>query len=185
MKGTGALLAATFVLILLLPLSAAGADLPKTGLAETNGTVSVGAPAPPLVGTDITGRAVTLETFKGRPVLVDFGSLFCVSCQQTIKDFARLEKVYRATDLALVVVTDGASSPKAMNNVFDTLGATYTVIRDEGSRLFDSYGVTLIPFQVVIDRQGIVRKIHNGFASDLEAVIGLKELSGLDAAVAK
>ena len=42
----------------------------------------------------------------------------------------------------------------------------------------------LIPFQVVIDRQGIVRKIHNGFTPDLEAVLGLKELSGLGAAVA-
>ena len=184
MKGLEVLLAATLALILAQPFPAAG-GLPEPGLTETNGVLSVGSPAPPLVGTDIKGRAITAETFKGRPVLVDFGSLFCSSCQETIKEFVRLEKVYKSTDLALVVVTDGASSPKAMNTVFDTLGATYTIIRDEGSKLFDSYGVTLIPFQVVIDRQGIVRKIHNGFASDLEAVFGLKELAGPGAAAAK
>lgn len=78
-----------------------------------------------------------------------------------------------------VVLTAGASSTKAMNNIFSKLGATYTVIRDEGSKLFEGYGVTLIPFQVVIDRQGIVRKIHNGFNPDLETVLGLKELAGL------
>lgn len=167
--------------VLLLPSLAFALDLPKPGLTESNGAVTVGKPAPPLAGKDIKGRAITAETFKGRPVLVDFGSIFCSSCQETIKEFVRLEKAYGSTDLALVVVTDGASSTKAMNNLFRQLGATYTVIRDEGSKLFESYGVTLIPFQVVIDRQGVVRKIHNGFNADMEGVFGLRELSGLGA----
>ncbi len=59
------------------------------------------------------------------------------------------------------------------------LGATYTVIRDEGAKLFDGYGVKMIPFQVVIDRQGVVRKLHTGFDPELETVLGLKELAGL------
>ena len=168
--------------VLLLPSMAFAVDLPKTGLAETNGAVTVGKPAPPLVGTDIKGRVVAAESFKGRPVLVDFSSIFCSSCQETIKEFVRLEQAYKSTDLALVVVTDGASSTKAMNNLFGQLRATYTVIRDEGSKLFEGYGVTLIPFQVVIDRQGIVRKIHNGFNADMENLFGLRELSGLGAA---
>jgi len=184
-KRDGVLLAATCGVILALPFSVSGADLPKPGLAETNGTVSVGSPAPPLVGTDIAGRAITPETFKGRPVLVDFGSVFCASCQETIKELVRFEKVYKSTDLALVVVADGAASLQAMNTIFGKLGATYTVIRDEGSKLFEGYGVMLIPFQVVIDRKGIVRKIHTGFNPDLEAVLGLKELAGLGSAIAR
>jgi len=169
----------------MFPLMASSADIPLSGLAETNGTVSVGTLAPPLVGKDITERAITAETFKGRPVLVDFSSLFCVSCQQTIKEFARLEKIYKATDLALVVVTDSMTSPKVMTNTFGGLGATYTVMRDEGAKLFDSYGVKIIPFQVLIDRQGIVRKIHTGFDPELETVLGLKEFAGLAAAGGK
>jgi peroxiredoxin len=172
-------------LILTFPFLASSADIPLSGLAETNGTVSVGTLAPPLVGTDIAGRAITAETFKGRPVLVDFSSLFCVSCQLTIKEFARLEKLYKGTDLALVVVTDSFTSPKAMTNTFGNLGATYTVIRDEGAKLFDGYGVQIIPFQVVIDRQGIVRKIHTGFDPALETILGLKELAAAGGAVVK
>jgi len=182
MKSAAVLLASTLGLILMLPLLASSADIPLSGLSDTNGTVSVGAPAPPLVGADIKAVAITAESFKGRPVLVDFGSMFCVSCQQTMKEFARLEKVYKATDLALVMVTDSIASPKVMANTFGGLGATYTVIRDEGSKLFESYGVKIIPFQVLIDRQGIVRKIHTGFDPDLETVLGLKEFAGLAAA---
>lgn len=182
MKASGSLLVATLGLVLALPFAAVGAGLPRPGLAQTNGTVSVGQPAPPLVGTDVKGAVITTETFKGRPVLVDFGSLFCLSCQEVLKDFARLEKAYQGSDLALVVVTDGMASPQTMSDVFGSLGATYTVIRDEKTKLFDSYGVRMIPFQVVVDRQGIVRRIHNGFAPDLEAVLGLKELVGVGAA---
>jgi thiol-disulfide isomerase/thioredoxin len=119
------------------------------------GTVSVGAPAPPLVGADIKAVAITAESFKGRPVLVDFGSMFCVFCEQTMKEFARLEKVYKATDLALVMVTDSIASPKVMANTFGGLGATYTVIRDEGSKLFESYGVKIIPFQASHDHPSL------------------------------
>ena len=173
------LIAAALGAALALAHPAAGAELPKVGLAQGNGAISVGAPAPPLAGTDFRGRAIAAEAFRGRPVLVDFGSVFCLSCQETLKELARLEKVYRGTDLALVFVTDSAASPQVVENVFGRLGATYTVIRDGGSKLFTSYGVTLIPFQVVIDRQRIVRKMHNGFTPDLEAVLGLKELAGL------
>ena len=118
-------------------------------------------------------------------MLVDFSSLFCISCQDTIKEFARLEKIYKATDLVLVVITDGTSSPKVMSNIFGNLGSTYTVIRDEGSKLFDSYGVKIIPFQVVIDRQGIIRKIHTGFNPEMESVLGLKELASAGTAGGK
>ena len=51
-------------------------------------------------------------------------------------------------------------------------------------RVLTPAGVSVL-VKVVIDRQGIVRKIHNGFAPDLEAVFGLEELSGLGAAFAK
>lgn len=185
MKGVGGCLAAVLALTLTQPFLAAGAGMPLSGLMDTNGTVSVGAPAPAIVGSDIKGAAITAETFKGRPVLLDFGSLFCVSCQQTIKEFVRLQKDYQATDLALVVVTDSLTSSKVMASTFASLGATYTVIRDEGSKLFESYGVKIIPFQVVIDRQGIVRKIHSGFDPEMETVLGLKELAGLGGTSAK
>jgi len=178
MRSIGVLLASAAALMLALPHPAGGADVPRSGLAQTNGTVSVGAPAPPLTGTDIAGRAITAAMFTGRPVLVDFGSIFCISCQQIMKEFVRLERDYRATDLALVMVTDSIASPAVMTNAFAGIGASYTVIRDEGSRLFDSYGVKLIPFQVLIDRQGIVRKIHTGFDPEWEAVVGLQEFAG-------
>ena len=88
----GGIPVAAAALVLALAHPSPGADLPKPGLATINGVLTVGAPAPPLAGTDPAGRAVTPKSLKGRPVLVDFGSLFCASCQETIKELAQLEK---------------------------------------------------------------------------------------------
>jgi peroxiredoxin len=158
--------------------TAAGPGPKGTGLVESYGDLKVGQAAPPIRGEDPDGRPVTPEAFEGRPVLIDFGSIFCPSCQETIREFRRLQDVYRGTDLALVVVVDGETPPKALKNYFRQTGATHAVLRDPDNGLFRRYGIDVIPFQVAIGRDGKIRKIHAGFAADVERVMGLRELVG-------
>ncbi len=155
---------------------AGAAGQPSTGFMETNGTVKVGQTAPLISGEDLDGGKVGPESFNGRPIFMDFSSIFCGSCQETIKEFKRLQDVYKGTDLALIIVVDGAAPPQTLKNYFKNLGATYTVIRDKEYKLFESYGVTMIPFQAVIGRDGKIRKIHIGFNPEMESAMGLKEL---------
>jgi thiol-disulfide isomerase/thioredoxin len=167
------------VLLAAVPATADGATAaspPGKGLVKTNGTVTVGRAAPPITGEDLEGKPVATDAFKGRPVLLDFGSIFCPSCQETLREMKRLEDAYRGTDLALVVVVDSETPVKALRAFFGGIGAGYTVIRGPESALFRRYGVDTIPFQVLIGRNGKVRKIHVGFDPKMEAGMGLKEL---------
>jgi peroxiredoxin len=174
------LLAAGAVAFLLLDGATlvSAVTLPPHGLMESNGTVRVGRPAPAFAGKDLSGRTVSLESLRGRPALLDFGSIFCPNCHETIREFARLEKAYRDTDLQLVVVTDGAASVETMRNFFGNLNATYTVIRDRDQSVTKAFGVKYIPFLVAVDRDGVVRKLHFGFAPDLEETLDLRALAG-------
>lgn len=169
--------AMTALLCLVVAVPVLAADKPKTGFMETNGTIKVGQTAPPISGEDLDGAKVTPESFRGRPVFMDFSSIFCGSCQETIREFRRLQDVYKDTDLALVIVVDGAAPPPTLRNYFRQLGARYTVIRDKEYALFGSYGVSMIPFQVVIGRDGKILKIHVGFNPEMETVMELKKLA--------
>jgi peroxiredoxin len=155
---------------------AGGASLPKRGFIETSGSVRVGQPVPPFTAVDLDGKPVSAATLKGRPVLLDFGSIFCGFCQETIAEFKRLEDAYRETDLALVVVVDGLAPVPTLKNYFGHLKAHYPVIRDADQSLSKLFGVETIPFQVSIDRQGIVRKMHVGFNPQLEQAMELYRL---------
>jgi cytochrome oxidase Cu insertion factor (SCO1/SenC/PrrC family) len=174
---------AALLLLLLaaLPAPAVGATAaspPGKGFVKSNGTVAVGRAAPPISGEDLEGKPVSADGFKGRPVLLDFGSIFCPNCQETLREMKRLEDAYRDTDLALVVVVDGDTPARALKAFFGGIGAGYTVIRGPGSELFRRYGVDTIPFQVLVDRNGKVRKLHVGFDPKMETVMGLRKLVG-------
>lgn len=157
---------------------ATAADPPRKGFVKTNGTVTVGRAAPPVTGEDLEGKPVSADAFKGRPVLLDFGSIFCPSCQETLREMKRLEDAYRDTDLALVVVVDGDTPVRALKAFFGGIGAGYTVIRGPGSDLFRRFGVDTIPFQLLIGRDGKVRKIHVGYDPRMESTMGLRKLVG-------
>ncbi|HEY5997513.1 MAG TPA: TlpA disulfide reductase family protein [Candidatus Deferrimicrobiaceae bacterium] len=159
-----------------MPAPAFGAGRPGKGFMKSNGTVTVGRAAPPVTGEDLDGKTVAADAFKGRPVLLDFGSIFCPNCQETLREMKRLEDAYRGTDLALVVVVDGETPVRALKAFFGGIGAGYTVIRGPDSDLFRRYGVDTIPFQLLIGRNGKIRKIHAGFDPGMEAAMGLKEL---------
>lgn len=154
------------------------ATSPKAGLMQTNGTVRVGQPAPAFSGEDLSGRKISRESLRGRPVLLEFGTIFCPNCQETIRELVLLKEAYRKTDLELIVVTDGAASVETMRNFFRNLKATYAVIRDRDQSVTGAFGVQDIPFQVTIDRNGIIRKLHLGFTPELERVLDLPGLAG-------
>jgi peroxiredoxin len=148
-----------------------------TGFRETSGPIAVGQAAPPIAGEDLDGRKIEPERFRGRPVFMDFSSIFCPSCQETIREFRRLQEAYKDTDLELVVVVDGDTPPKALKSFFAQSGARYTVVRAPENLLFERFGVDSIPFQVAIDRKGIIRKIHVGFDPGMEGAMGLEALA--------
>lgn len=171
---------AATIFILLIPalliMPTVARPEPSTGFLEDNGVIKLGQPSPSFTCWDLDGNEVTMDSLKGRPVLMDFSSIFCGSCQETIKEFTRLQKEYEKTDLALIVVTDGMAPVDTLKNFFSQQGASYTVLRDEGYKMFEAFGVNIIPFQVVIDRAGIIRRIHVGFDPAMETGLGLLEL---------
>jgi cytochrome c biogenesis protein CcmG/thiol:disulfide interchange protein DsbE len=142
------------------------------GLMETNGTIRIGQEAPPITTADLKGRDFSLESLRGRPVFIDFGSVLCEACADMVLEMNRLMKKYAATDLQIVMIADGAMSAKLTEDFFKRLQASFTVVRDADWFYFDAYGVTVVPFKVLIDREGKIRNMHLGFDPNLDALMG-------------
>ena len=151
-----------------IPRHASGSS---KGLMETNGTIRVGQEAPAFRAVDLKGREFSLEAFSGKPVFVDFGSVLCEACADMVKEMNRLDKKYGKTDLEIVMIVDGSMPVTATENFFSKLEATFRVVRDANWEVFDSYGVTVVPFKVLIDREGKIQNIHLGFDAKLEKIM--------------
>ena len=145
---------------------------------ETNGTVRVGQEAPPIAAVDLKGQDFSLDSLKGRPVFVDFGSVLCEACARMVREMNRLKKEFAATDLEIVMIVDGAMPVKTTEDFFKHLEASFTVVRDANWSIFETYGVTVVPFMVLIDRKGMIRNIHLGFDPKLDRLIDFKGALG-------
>ncbi len=153
--------------------------LSPEGLLTRTTTVKLGDSAPPLTGTDLDGRTFSLQSWRGKPVLVNFGSMFCNTCQEVIGELNRLQEAYRTTDLALVVIsTDTGTSPETLRAYFRQRGVRYPVVPDRDGSLLERYGVAMIPTQFLVDRRGRISRIHLGLKPDIEKTLGLPALFG-------
>ena len=124
-------------------------------------------PAPAFELKDLKGRAVGLETFRGKVVILNFWFSSCPPCRKETPDLIRLFDTYR--DLGLMVVGinfDEVLIPefegKQMERFLNTYRVSYPILI--GNRaVLDAYGgVPVQPTTFLIDRDGRVDRIFWG-----------------------
>ncbi|MBM4040591.1 MAG: TlpA family protein disulfide reductase [Planctomycetes bacterium] len=123
----------------------------------TSPALEVGDNAPPLrVKSWVGGKPVTLETAKGKVLVVDFWASWCQPCRQTVARLNRLHKKHADKDVLFVGITqeDEAAAKKFMA----TVAMDYHVALDDDGKTNDSYmkGVPGLPHTFVVDREGRV-----------------------------
>jgi cytochrome c biogenesis protein CcmG, thiol:disulfide interchange protein DsbE len=121
--------------------------------------VRVGEQAPPLVGTSLDGRPISLADLRGRPVLVNFWASWCVPCQDEFPLFKEAAARHPGLRVLGVVFQDSASSALAFAVA---KGADWPSMTDPDGSLAKSYQVVAPPQSYFIDPNGVVRSRQIG-----------------------
>lgn len=134
----------------------------------------VGAPAPPVPAEVVAGRGPTsLAEAKGKVVIVDFWATFCGPCKQSFPKYQQLVDSFGG-DLVVLAVSidepDNASKADLQAFAKET-GVTFPLLWDKDHRVVARYAPPTMPTSFVLDRSGVVRHVHPGFASGDDAVI--------------
>lgn len=114
---------------------------------------------------------VSLERFRGRPVVVNFWASWCVPCR---KEMPAFQAVYRKVHprVAFVGVDHQDARSDALAFV-RTTGVRYPIAFDPDGTTARDYGMLGVPTTVFIDARGRELERHTGQLSraDLEATI--------------
>jgi len=129
-------------------------------------------PAPAFRLKSLAGKTVSLNDFKGKTILVLFGSMWCAETPQTLKDLQHTAELYKKDKkvVFLYVETFGSSDNelKALKEQISINGYTFTSLVDEkasGSRfpqMARSFGTDEVPGWFVIDQFGRIRYRMDG-----------------------
>jgi thiol-disulfide isomerase/thioredoxin len=115
------------------------------------------------------GERVSLASLRGRIVVLDFWATWCQPCLHALPRLQAFQD--RHPDIA--VVTINIDDPAEARALYDERRYTLTLLAGD-AQTSDRYDVSAIPHTVLIDRDGLVRKVMRGGKLDLE-----REIAGL------
>lgn len=125
----------------------------------------------------IQGEPATLETLRGRVVLLEFWATWCKPCREMFGKLRKLHEAYAARGLEILALTrhyfayrgtadSQAEELELMRKVVREHELEFRVGVSETEHTQELYGATGMPTLCLIDRRGIVRYAHFGGGED-------------------
>jgi cytochrome c biogenesis protein CcmG, thiol:disulfide interchange protein DsbE len=144
---------------------------------DAGGSPLIGKPAPLKAGTTVDGAPFVPSDLRGRWVVVNFFSTWCVPCQQEHPELVVFSERHGATrDAAVVSLVFEDETPK-VRRFFADRGGDWPVVQDEDGRTALDFGVTGVPESYLVDPDGIVveRVVGGVDAGELDKLIRIQK----------
>ena len=124
----------------------------------------VGQPAPDFALRSWDGGNVRLSEHSGEVVLINFWATWCGPCRQEMPLLDEIYGKYRRAGLVLFSVNiDEQNNLDAAREMATTLRVSYPVLFDARKEVSRAYQASTMPLTVLIDREGVVRYVSEGY----------------------
>ncbi|MCL4504937.1 MAG: TlpA family protein disulfide reductase [Chloroflexi bacterium] len=137
--------------------------------------LGVDTPAPDFTLKTFNGTPVSLKDLRGKRVLINFWASWCPPCLQETPDLVAAYKELGDSGVVFVGIGTQDDSDKLKKFAADNK-VTYTILEDPKGSVSDAYSVLGLPTTVLVDSQGIVRKVFSGPVTKDQVITEIKKL---------
>lgn len=138
-----------------------------------DGPLDAGEEAPSWRVSRVNGAEdlVSLESFKGQVVVLDFWSTTCPPCVMQIPVLQQIAQEFPGVDVVGIAV--GGESPSQLAHFAKHRHMNYVVAPDTNGVIATTYNVNRLPTLFIVDKTGTIYQSHEGFwpANELRQAI--------------
>ncbi len=120
----------------------------------------------PFTGMTLPGETFDLRDYLGRvPILLDFGSIYCSSCVQSLPRLVNLQNRHGADKLRVVGInldTYNVARVRRFYGQFKDM-LSFPVVLDLNLKISRAFQVTTLPTYVLVDRNGEIVQTVVGY----------------------
>ncbi|MFZ5833050.1 MAG: redoxin domain-containing protein [Planctomycetota bacterium] len=120
---------------------------------------------PPFEFTDLSGQKFTEIDIAGKVAVIDFWATWCGPCRQSLPELDRVREKYKENPnvVFLAVSVDYSNVPDdALTKTFQELGVSLPIYRDTSGSMMNTFRVSDIPSQFLVDAKGVVQDFELG-----------------------
>ncbi len=135
-------------------------------------TVAIGMPAPEFTQNDPLGNPVSLASFKGKYLLIDFWAAWCGPCRGENPNVVKAYNKYNDKGFEILGVSLDDARENWLKAVQDD-GLTWTQVSDLkgwSNEVAAQYAISSIPSNLLLDQEGVIIK-KNLRGDDLLSVL--------------
>ena len=129
--------------------------------AKCGNDPGVGTAAKPFTLKTPDGKEISLASYRGKVVLLNFWGTWCKPCLKELPEFDRLYRRYRKHGLVLIAIATDTEPAKVQE--FATQRKLAAKLALGGEPLADQYESGNFPFSFVIDAKGQIRGSYRGY----------------------
>jgi peroxiredoxin len=120
--------------------------------------LAVGAKAPEFIQADTLGKPVSLASFKGKYVLLDFWASWCGPCREENPGLSKVYRDFKDRNFTILGISlDGADGRNAWLSAIKNDQLDWTQVSDLkhwDNQVAKLYGIRAIPYNFLIDPDG-------------------------------
>ena len=126
---------------------------------------ALGEVAPNFTLRDINNQNVSLADQKGKVVLLNFWATWCQPCRAEHSKLELMYKELKPKGLEILAVSaDDARSSSQVKPMVVRAGISFPVLLDPATSVVSQYNpAKALPYNVIIDRAGKIRQVHQGY----------------------
>ena len=132
--------------------------------------------APDFTLNDLSGRVVSLSSYRGKTVLINFWATWCVPCLKEIPDLVKLQR-YTKGPFTVIGIAVASGEPGDIQQFAKDHGMNYPILLDPDQRAYQKFRLIGLPASFLVDRNGVVVKSYVGpqtyekFMGDIQTVL--------------